>query len=164
MALIEEVAGVGDVGELYGQLAGRLERMVRLDVRAPDAVIEDACQFAWSRLVRHRHRVQRETVLTWLVRTAVHEALKLVRRDLRDLPLDAVAEQASPASPQEFVERRFCFRGERRQLAPVRDERVGGEHSGAASIGEDHQSRAAGTRRSNGYLTSSELSDGLTRT
>ena len=51
-------------------------------------VIEDACQFAWSRLVHHRHRVQRETVVTWLARTAVHEAFKLLRRERCQLPLE----------------------------------------------------------------------------
>src|SRR5919108_2418020 len=101
MALIEETApapGVGDVGELYGQLATRLEHIVRLDVRAPDVVIEDACQFAWSRLLHHRHRVHRETVLSWLARTAVHEALKLLRRDRREFSLEAAVEQAIPPS------------------------------------------------------------------
>ena len=109
MALIEETAtvtGVGDVGELYGQLSARLENMVRLDVRAPDVVIEDACQFAWSRLVHHRHRVQRETVVTWLARTAVHEAFKLLRHERCHVPLDVAIDLASPASPHELVERR----------------------------------------------------------
>jgi RNA polymerase sigma factor (sigma-70 family) len=106
-------AGVGDVGELYGLLAARLEQIVRLDVRAPDVVIEDACQFAWSRLLHHRHRVHRETVLSWLARTAEHEAFKLLRRDGRELSLEAVAEQAiprpaltSPTTPLELFERR----------------------------------------------------------
>jgi RNA polymerase sigma factor (sigma-70 family) len=109
MALIEETGmhtGVGDVGELYRQLAGRLENIVRIDVRAPDVVIEDACQFAWSTLVRHRHRVHQEAVMTWLAHTAVHEALKVVRRGQRDAPLEAVIDRAAPVSPQEFVERR----------------------------------------------------------
>jgi RNA polymerase sigma factor (sigma-70 family) len=68
-------------------------------VHAPDDVIEDACQFAWSRLVRHRTRVQRETVLSWLTATAVHEALKLVRRAGRELSLEAMIEQAGELSP-----------------------------------------------------------------
>ncbi len=103
-------AGVGDVGELYGLLSGRLEQIVRLDVRAPDAVIEDACQFAWSRLLHHRDRVHRETVLSWLVRTAVHEALKLLRRHRREISLDAAAEETDPempglgATPVELIE------------------------------------------------------------
>jgi RNA polymerase sigma factor (sigma-70 family) len=114
MSLIEETAthaGVGDVGELYGQLARRLESIVRLDVHAPDVVIEDACQFAWSRLLHHRHRVHRETVMSWLARTAVHEAFKLLRRDRRDAPLDLVSEHGWAASPHELIERRQRLAG-----------------------------------------------------
>jgi RNA polymerase sigma factor (sigma-70 family) len=91
-------AGVGDVGELYGELSKRLEQIVRVDVRAPDAVIEDACQFAWSRLVHHRDRVYRETSLAWLVKTAVHEAVKLIRRDGRELSLEAALEASGDAN------------------------------------------------------------------
>src|SRR5689334_3868552 len=65
-----------DIEELYGGLARRLERMVRSGVRAPDPVIEDACQFAWSRLLHHREHVQPEAALVWLAKTAVHEAFK----------------------------------------------------------------------------------------
>ncbi|MGO9498131.1 MAG: RNA polymerase sigma factor [Solirubrobacteraceae bacterium] len=94
MALIEEVIGMGagDVGELYGALADRLERIVRLDVRASDAVIEDACQVAWVRLLHHRQRVHRETVMAWLARTAVREAVRLLRRDRREASLEGVIE------------------------------------------------------------------------
>jgi RNA polymerase sigma factor (sigma-70 family) len=74
-------------------LAPRLERIVRCDVRAPEAVVEDACQFAWSRLVHHAGRVRSETALAWLAKTAVHEALKLVRRDRRDLSLELASEE-----------------------------------------------------------------------
>jgi RNA polymerase sigma factor (sigma-70 family) len=88
--------GLRDVGELYDLLASRLEQIVRLDVRAPDVVIEDACQVAWTRLVHHRDRVHRETVMSWLARTAVHEALKLVSRDCRELSLESAGDQ--PAS------------------------------------------------------------------
>jgi RNA polymerase sigma factor (sigma-70 family) len=99
--------GVGDVGELYGRLARRLEQIVRLDVCAPDVVIEDACQVAWSRLLHHRHRVHRETVMSWLVRTAVREAFRLLRRDRRELPLEAAAEEAmlwTHATPALLIE------------------------------------------------------------
>jgi RNA polymerase sigma factor (sigma-70 family) len=64
-------------------------------VRAPEAVVEDACQFAWDRLLRHRGRVDREKVLGWLVATALHEALKLVDRAARDLSLEAAIEQGT---------------------------------------------------------------------
>ncbi len=81
-------AGDADLGELYLALSPRLERIVRLDVRAPDAVIEDACQFAWSRLLHHRDRVGHDSALSWLAKTAVHEAIKLLRRDQRELSLE----------------------------------------------------------------------------
>jgi len=84
---------LGDVGELYRALARPLERIVRLDVHAPEPVIEDACQFAWSRLVHHQGRVRREAAFAWLVTTAVHEALKLVRRAGRDVSLDLAIQQ-----------------------------------------------------------------------
>jgi RNA polymerase sigma factor (sigma-70 family) len=102
-----------DVGELYRALSGRLEKIVRLDVRAPDPVIEDACQFAWGRLVDHADRVGRETALSWLARTAVHEAFKLIRRDDRELSLDAAVEEAGEVAlwarapgPDELFENR----------------------------------------------------------
>jgi RNA polymerase sigma factor (sigma-70 family) len=82
----------GDVGKLYTELARRLEQIVRREVRAPAPVIEDACQFAWWRLVVHAHRVERKAALSWLVTTAVHEALKLTHRAERDLSLDAMSE------------------------------------------------------------------------
>jgi RNA polymerase sigma factor (sigma-70 family) len=86
---------VGDVGELYRLLSGQLSRIVRAGVRAPDPVIEDACQFAWGRLLRDRDRVHRDKALSWLVTTALHEALRLVDRAARDLSLEAVIEQGT---------------------------------------------------------------------
>ncbi len=87
-----------DVGELYTALARRLEQIVRLDVRASDPVIEDACQFAWTRLVYHGDRVEAEKALSWLAKTAVHEAFKLIRREDRELSLDAVVEHAGEST------------------------------------------------------------------
>jgi RNA polymerase sigma factor (sigma-70 family) len=121
-----------EVGALYVALAPRLEQIVRLDVRACDAVIEDACQVAWCRLLGHTHRVDRETVLAWLARTAVHEAFKLARRDRRELSLDAAIEEsvaagpagmvAQRASPQELLERREQL--EELRGLPERQQRV----------------------------------------
>jgi RNA polymerase sigma factor (sigma-70 family) len=97
----------GEIESLYRHLAPRLERIVRYDVRAPDAVIEDACQIAWCRLLHHRHRVHRQTALPWLATTAVREALKLYKRGARDLPLEVLAGGISAplaAGPEELVE------------------------------------------------------------
>jgi len=130
MALIEEATGIGagDVGELYGALADRLEQIVRLDVRASDAVIEDACQVAWVRLLHHRQRVHRETVMAWLARTAVHEAFRLLRRARRELPLDALEDDAetaiavAPVTTEELFERQERIREVR--CLPERQQRV----------------------------------------
>lgn len=104
---------VEDVGELYRELSRRLERIVRRDVRAPEPVIEDACQFAWGRLVHHAGRVRRETALSWLAKTAVHEAWKLIRREDRELSLDGADEglewpmhPSHAMGPQEIAEHR----------------------------------------------------------
>jgi RNA polymerase sigma factor (sigma-70 family) len=88
------VETVAEIGELYVAFAERLAQIVRFNVRAPEAVIEDACQFAWTRLLHHRGRVRRDAVRPWLTRTATHQALKLVRREDRDLSLDAILEPA----------------------------------------------------------------------
>ena len=81
-----------DIEELYRCFSAPLERMVRLDVRAPQTVIEDACQFAWSRLVHHADRIRRETALSWLTTTAVHEAFKLLRHCNRELSWEVAFE------------------------------------------------------------------------
>src|SRR5947209_16290962 len=85
---VDGLADEDDLDQLYRALSKRLERIVRAVVRAPDPVIEDACQFAWSRLVYHRERVRREAALAWLATTAVHEAYKLIRRGDRECSLD----------------------------------------------------------------------------
>jgi RNA polymerase sigma factor (sigma-70 family) len=99
--MMGEVAGLGvaeeDVAELYAALAGRLRQIVGSRVRASDALVEDACQFAWSRLIRHRGRVRRETALGWLATTALREAYKLMRHGRRELSLDELAEH--PGAP-----------------------------------------------------------------
>lgn len=100
--------GALDVGELYRTLAPELVQIVRGDIRASDAVIEDACQFAWTRLLHHAGRVRRDAVLSWLATTAVREAYKLIRRRDRDVSLEDIggpAPETAP-SPEELVELR----------------------------------------------------------
>ena len=87
------VADSGDLSELYASLSARLERIVRMDVRAPRSVIEDACQVAWGQLIRYRDSVQRDSALSWLATTAVHEAFGLLRRQNRFYSLDDVVQR-----------------------------------------------------------------------
>jgi hypothetical protein len=58
-----------------------------------DVVVEDACQFASSRLVYHANRVKQETALALLAKTATRDAAKPARRDQRQLSLEAQLEQ-----------------------------------------------------------------------
>jgi RNA polymerase sigma factor (sigma-70 family) len=114
-----------EIDELYRALSGRLEQIVRSDVRAPDPVIEDACQFAWSRLLHHAGQVRRDSALSWLAKTAVREAFKLIRRERRELSLEAAIELAGElaprvgaAGPEELAvtrERLGCIMPERQQ-------------------------------------------------
>jgi RNA polymerase sigma factor (sigma-70 family) len=109
-------------------LSKRLEQIVSFDVRAPESVVEEACQFAWGRLIDHRHHVRCESALSWLARTAVREALRLTRRDGRWLPLESTLEgdQAGDAAtspgPEELCERRERLASIRR--LPERQQRV----------------------------------------
>ena len=114
---------------LYAALSRRLEQLVRKDVRAPEAVIEDACQVAWIRFVRNSGRVRRDAVLSWLATTAVREAYRLTRRESRELSLDAALEQAdglpgAPKSPgpHEVLEQRERLAGIR--ALPERQQRL----------------------------------------
>ena len=79
-----------DVAALYPCLSRRLERCVRHDVDAPDAVIEDACQVAWIRLIRHAERVQPAGAFAWLAQTARNEARRQLRRRRHEVSLEAV--------------------------------------------------------------------------
>ncbi len=75
--------------QLYERLSGQLERIVRTDVRAPETVVEDACQFAWGSLLGQATRVRADAVLSWLATTAVREAWRQMRTRERDVSLDA---------------------------------------------------------------------------
>jgi RNA polymerase sigma factor (sigma-70 family) len=119
----------GDIGELYALHARRLERIVRVDVHAPRPVIEDACQFAWGRLITHADRVRRETALPWLVATAVHHAFRLSRREERDVSLECMLERAAepldqllePSADQVFEQRQTLADI---RLLPARQQRL----------------------------------------
>jgi RNA polymerase sigma factor (sigma-70 family) len=114
------------VGELYAIHARRLRRMVRSAVRAPDEIIEDACQIAWSRLLVRSEAVRPEATLSWLVTTASREAIKLVRRVDRDVSLEALLEDdvepAQSGGTDELVDLRHRL-GSVHAL-PVRQQRL----------------------------------------
>ena len=91
------IATPDEVAALYTTRARSLHRMVAGGVRASDVVVEDACQVAWSRLLRDRARVRRDSAFGWLVRTATPAAYRLAGRDRRDLSLEVLVESEQEA-------------------------------------------------------------------
>ena len=85
--------------QLYAERAAQLRQIVRCSVRAPDAVIDDACQVAWSRLLRRWGSVRREAILPWLVRTASRAALRSLQRSARDVSLDQLCDAGHDPTP-----------------------------------------------------------------
>lgn len=107
------VGTLDEVAELFAEQASRVRRLVRAGVRAPEPLVEDACQLAWVRLFQRRACVRRDTATAWLVRTAIREAVKQMHRDGRELSLDALADEAgdrpapsTPALLDELIEQR----------------------------------------------------------
>jgi DNA-directed RNA polymerase specialized sigma24 family protein len=72
----------GDEDELYRRHHRELQRVVACVVRAPRELIEDACQTACVKLLRHQP--ERRTVFGWLKTVAIHEAYRLSRLSRRD--------------------------------------------------------------------------------
>ena len=71
------VCGRGErLAGLYRDHAATVVRIVARRVRAPGAVIDDACQTAWTRLCEHGEVVLDDdrAVVGWLVTTAMREA------------------------------------------------------------------------------------------
>ena len=101
-----------DLVTLYVEFAGRLTGIVGGCVDASAAVIEDACQAAWTRLIRNRDSVAAETAPGWLLRTAVHEARRLTHLERRAQPLDREAElpNRGPGDPAAVLARRERLR------------------------------------------------------
>lgn len=112
-AAATSLGSLDEVADLYAQQAAWVRRVVAAAVRAPEPVIEDACQFAWSRLIHNRARVRRDTAPGWLVRTAVREAVRVLRHCGREVSLDVVVDEVddrrwigTPALLEELVEQR----------------------------------------------------------
>ncbi len=114
------------VATLYATHSARLRRIVGSGIRTQEAVIEDACQMAWSRLIPRLSTVNPEATLSWLVTTASREALKHTRRGQRDVSLEALlddeVELPVVAGPEETVALRERLNGISR--LPVRQQQL----------------------------------------
>ncbi len=97
---------------LYRRCAVRLRDVVRRDASASEAVVDEACQVAWVRLVGYP-AVPPERTFGWLVTTAVREARRQAVRAQRDLSLEEASEGPDHAclpaaeGPERMVEQRL---------------------------------------------------------
>lgn len=71
--------------QLYRRHATRLQRAVRSAIYGPDALIEDACSYAWLQLVRAKPN---PASFGWLYTVAIRQAWELSRRAIRECHLD----------------------------------------------------------------------------
>lgn len=85
----------GDETALYQQHAAALARSVRRAVNTSNAIVEDACQFAWTQFLRHQP--DRDYVLGWLRTTAIREAWALSSNERRAVSLDVPAGERDDA-------------------------------------------------------------------
>lgn len=114
----------------YAELAPRLERLVGRNVRAPEWLIEEACQTAWSRWLVHRDGVAPDSTLGWLATTAIREALRLLKLQSRHVSLDTPMQPEGQVvelpvrepGPEQLAEFRDRLAEVRR--LPVRQQRV----------------------------------------
>ena len=81
------------VGALFVEASETIESIVARRVRAPRATIEDACGFAWARLVARPDVVDgpRERAIGWVARVAEREAWRLSAREHDVATPDALA-------------------------------------------------------------------------
>ena len=132
-----------EVESLYRSHSGHLHRVVQGDARAPEEVVEDACQHAWASVLSHRERVEEPAAFTWLARTAVHEAWRLTAQEPAD-ELEAGLMIASASSPPEIVELRERL-AEMRRL-PSRQQRLLWLQAAGLSYAEMARYEGASTR------------------
>lgn len=85
---IEPPPARGDEAELHSQLRRDLERVLARHVTASRDLIEDACQFAWLKLLDSHP--ERSSLFGWLYVVALHEAYRLLRIERRALHSSAV--------------------------------------------------------------------------
>jgi RNA polymerase sigma factor (sigma-70 family) len=88
--MLVQAASAGD-RQAWERLVHRFAGLVWSVSRAhglSDADAADVSQTAWLRLVEHLHRIRNpERVGTWLATTARHEALRVLRRAGRQVPV-----------------------------------------------------------------------------
>ena len=78
----------GDEHELFVKYADKLHAHVKRTVRTTPEIIDDACAFAWMKLVSNQP--DRATIFPWLSVVARNKAIELDRMSHRTLGIDAI--------------------------------------------------------------------------
>jgi DNA-directed RNA polymerase specialized sigma24 family protein len=90
-----------EIAHLYRQHHRDLQRAVAAAVRAPRELIEDACQNAWTIMLRYQPR--RATWFAWLRVVAIHEAWQQCARSRNERPAGAfISPDASEIGAYEY--------------------------------------------------------------
>ena len=89
----------GDEAKLYQRHHRALLIAVSHAINGSGALIEDACQTAWTILLRRQPN--RASVFAWLYVVAIHEAYRLSAIERRELHLETSPSKATgkPSSP-----------------------------------------------------------------
>jgi DNA-directed RNA polymerase specialized sigma24 family protein len=83
----------GDEDELYRRHNHHLRRAIAHAVNAPRELIEDACQNAWTIMLRAQP--DRTSIFGWLYIVATREAFRLCERERRHIHLEAMLPDGS---------------------------------------------------------------------
>lgn len=89
------------IAAFYLEKATALQRSVRRSVTGPDAMIEDACSYAWCQLLRHPSIQLDVAGFSWLYIVAKREAFRLSDRARREPALGEPHEL--PPTPRQLV-------------------------------------------------------------
>ena len=114
----------GDEEELFQRYADRLRRVTQVSVNTTREIVDDACAFAWMKLITNQPR--RETVFAWLRTVARNEAIRLdgIARGISSIdtgpaPTETAATRNRVETTQAMLELR-----ERLEELPAREREV----------------------------------------
>lgn len=107
------------IADFYLRNAEAVHGRVARRISAPTATIEDACQHAWTTLLRRDDLRLDGRATGWLVTVAGHHALDVLRRP--EVPTqDPAGARAAPADVPERVLERECLREQTADLAQLK--------------------------------------------
>jgi RNA polymerase sigma factor (sigma-70 family) len=108
----------GDEADLFRTHEVALRAAVRSRIYGSDALVEDACAFAWLQLMRHQPD-RGPTVFAWLRTVAVREAYRLYRKEIHH----DITNLAPDQEPADTLDVQLSTRSALRALTTMSDHR-----------------------------------------